>query len=329
MAVDWVTPLYRSGAAVFRTLPRAVSEGLSSATYRAVSNVANERRLLVERNLRRASDGALTGAALRRAVSATYESYGHYWVDSFRLPRLTPAEVDAAFAYEGVEHIIQAHRAGTGMILVLPHLGGWEWAAFWVAHTLGIEVTAVVEPLDPPELFDFFTEFRESIGIHPVPLGPGVASTLLKALRDNHMVCLLADRDIEGNGIAVDFFGERTTLPGGPATLAMRSGAPLLPTAVYFGSGAEHHAVVQGPLDVSRRATRLRDDVARVTQDVAHALEGLIRRAPEQWHMQQPNWPSDIDALRAAGFDVRHHHRPDLAAAAAADSVVASPPRHG
>jgi KDO2-lipid IV(A) lauroyltransferase len=300
VGLDWVTPLYRSGAAIFRTLPRAWSEGLASTTYRVVSTIPGERRTLVERNLLRATDGELRGPALRRAVSATYQSYGHYWVDSFRLPRLTPAEVDAVFAYEGVGHMIDAHRAGKGQIIVLPHLGGWEWAAFWVAQVLGIEVTAVVEPVEPPELFDFFTAFRESIGIHPVPLGPGVASTLLRALNDNHMVCLLADRDIEGSGIEVDFFGERTTLPAGPATLALRSGAPLIPSAIYFGPGAEHYAVVQAPLDVSRREKRLRADVTRITQDVADALEGLIRRAPEQWHLQQPNWPSDTEALMAA-----------------------------
>jgi KDO2-lipid IV(A) lauroyltransferase len=90
----------------------------------------------------------------------------------------------------------------------------------------------------------------------------------------------------------VDFFGERTTLPGGPATLALRTGAPLLPTAVYFDGPDHRRSVVLPPVDTSRQG-RLREDVQRVTQDLAHALEDLIRRAPEQWHLLQPNWPSD------------------------------------
>jgi KDO2-lipid IV(A) lauroyltransferase len=89
----------------------------------------------------------------------------------------------------------------------------------------------------------------------------------------------------------VEFFGERTTLPGGPATLALRSGAPILPIAVYF-EGDHRHAVVKPPLDTTRQGS-LRDDVQRLTQDVARALEELIRVAPEQWHLLQPNWPSD------------------------------------
>ncbi len=67
-----------------------------------------------------------------------------------------------------------------------------------------------------------------------VPLGPDAGTTVMRALRDNHVVCLLADRDLQGGGPEVEFFGERTTLPAGPATLTMRLGAPILPTAVYF-----------------------------------------------------------------------------------------------
>ena len=54
-----------------------------------------------------------------------------------------------------------------------------------------------------------------------------------------------------------------------------------------------HRAVVRPPVNTERRGGRLRDDVTRITQSLAHELEFLIRRAPEQWHMFQPNWPSD------------------------------------
>ncbi len=70
-----------------------------------------------------------------------------------------------------------------------------------------------------------------------MPIGPDVSRIVLKALRDNRIVCLLSDRDLTGDGVEVEFFGERTTLPAGPATLALRTGAALLPVAVYFRSG--------------------------------------------------------------------------------------------
>lgn len=300
MAVDWVTPLYKGGAALFRTLPRALSEPLAETTYAAVSKLSEERRLLVTRNLRRVRGPDFDGPELESALRTTFESYGRYWVDSFRLPRVTPTGIDFGFAFDGVEHIARNLAAGRGVINVLPHLGGWEWAAFWLTAVMGYQVTAVVEPIEPPELFDFFADFRTSLGMHIVPLGPHAGKAVLKALRDGHVVALLCDRDIEGTGVEVDFFGERTTLPAGPATLALRTGAALLPTAVYF-RGSGHHALVEPPLTVERQGKRLREDIVRVTQDIAVALEGLIALAPDQWHLQQPNWPSDWDALEAIG----------------------------
>ncbi len=176
--------------------------------------------------------------------------------------------------------------------MALPHLGGWEWSGFWVTRVQRRPVTVVVERLDPPALFDWFVELRRSFGFEVVPLGPEAGPAAARALKANHTLALLCDRDLAGTGPEVEFFGERTTLPGGPATLALRTGAPLLPTAIYFDGADCRRSVVLPPLD-TRREGRLRDDVQRVTQDLAYALEDLIRRAPEQWHLLQPNWPSD------------------------------------
>jgi lauroyl/myristoyl acyltransferase len=96
--------------------------------------------------------------------------------------------------------------------------------------------------------------------------------------------------------VEVEFFGERTTLPAGPATLSLRTGAPILPTAIYH-EGRRHRGVARPPVPTVRTGS-LRDDVGRVTQLLARELEDLIRHAPEQWHLMQPNWPSDREQVR-------------------------------
>src|SRR4029077_20936893 len=138
----------------------------------------------------------------------------------------------------------------------------------WMAAQ-GHHMLAVVEPLQPPELFEWFVRQREAIGLEIVPIGPDVSTAVLRALRDNRIVCLLSDRDLTGDGVEVEFFGERTTLPAGPATLSLRTGAASMPTAVYFGPGREHHAVIGPPIPVEREG-RLRDDIARLTQEMAY-----------------------------------------------------------
>src|SRR4029453_11036850 len=116
-----------------------------------------------------------------------------------------------------------------------------------------------------PELFTWFADYRRGLGMEGLPLGPGVSRAVLRALGDNRIVCLLCDRDLVGDGPEVTFFGERTTLPGGPVTLSLRSGAPVLPTAVYFDGPDRHRGQVGPPLALERRGP-LRDDVVAGTQ---------------------------------------------------------------
>ncbi len=295
---DRTVALYRLGAALARTLPASVTDAAARLIGRAVARRASDRRVIVERNLRRVHGDGFGGTAMRRAVQQCYASYARYYAESFRLPTLSAEEVDAGMSVEGYEHLDNALAAGKGAIIAMPHLGGWEWGGFWLTRVQHIPVSVVVERIEPPELLEWFAALRRSFGFTVLPLGPSAGTGVARALKENHVVALVCDRDIGGGGIEVDFFGERTTLPAGPATLAIRSGAPLLPTAIYF-EGKGHRAVIRPPLPVERTG-RLRDDAARITQDLAHALEDLIRVAPEQWHLMQPNWPSDHEALAVA-----------------------------
>lgn len=191
---------------------------------------------------------------------------------------------------EGLEHLVAAKERGQGLIIALPHIGSWEWGGAFL-DTIGLTMTAVAEELDPPELFSWFKKKREAMGILIEPLNEQAGTVLLSTLRAGGVVGLLCDRDIQDNGIEVEFFGERVTMPPGPATLALRTGATLVAAACYTGPGRDHYAVVTPPIDTTRTA-RLRQDVQRVTQDVARELEHLIRRAPEQWHVLQARFAS-------------------------------------
>lgn len=289
---------FRAGSALARVAPWPVARTVAHAGAAVGAMASQQRRLVVERNLRRVRPD-LTGPALQRAVHATFRSYARYWAESFRLPSRSAAELDAGLTTDGYERIEEAREAGNGAIIALPHLGGWEWAGFWLARVKGVPISVVVEPLEPPDVFEWFRDFRRSLGMEVIPLGPSAGTAVVRALRANHVVCLLSDRDLVGGGVPVEFFGETTTLPAGPATLSIRTGAPLLPTAIYDRPHG-HHGVVRPPLRLGERG-RLRDDVTRLTAMLAAELEHLICAAPEQWHLMQPNWPSDRAALAAAG----------------------------
>jgi lauroyl/myristoyl acyltransferase len=278
---------FRAAAAVAEALPAGAGERLAAVGGSVARGVMRDRRALVVRHQRRAA-----GHADHDAVRGVFDSYARYWYELLRLPKdVRGGEVATHFTIDGYEYIEKGLEEGNGVVVALPHLGGWEYAAAWMAYK-GHRMLAVVEPIEPPELYEWFVRQRRDLGLDVVPLGPGASAELLRALRENRIVCLLSDRDLSGDGIEVEFFGEHTTLPGGPATLALRVGATLLPAAVYFRPGRNHAAVVRPPVPVDREG-RLRDDVARITQRLAVEFEALIRAAPEQWHLMQPNWPSD------------------------------------
>jgi KDO2-lipid IV(A) lauroyltransferase len=282
---------YRFATGLAQVVPPAIGLRLAHVGGRVAYAQMRGRRAMVARHQRRVS-----GAASNGAVSGAFDSYARYWYEMLRLPADVHARVvDDNFECEGFDHLERALAAGKGAIIALPHLGGWEYAAAWAANR-GLRMLAVVEDIEPPELFDWFVEQRRQLGLDIVALGPDASAQILRALRDNRVVALLSDRDLTGDGVEVSFFGEKTTLPGGPATLALRTGATLMAVAVYFRPGRHHHAVIRPPIPVERKA-RLREDIARITQALAYEFEELIRAAPEQWHLMQPNWPSDREPI--------------------------------
>ena len=282
---------YRLGALAAKLMPGPFAAAAATSLGFGASFSNPAKRAMIERHLQRVNP-KLRGASLRVAAQQAFDSYARYYMESFRLPSLSKRTVDRSFTVDGFQHITDALELGNGCIFALPHLGGWEWAGRWMTDQ-GYKLTVVVEALEPPELFEWFADLRKELGMTVVPTGPTAGPAVLKALRENQIVCLLSDRDLDRKGVEVEFFGERTTLPAGPATLALRVGSPILPVGCYFTSAyGGHYAVVRPPLSL-QRSGGLRDDVARITQNLAYELEFLIRRAPEQWHLFQPNWPSD------------------------------------
>jgi phosphatidylinositol dimannoside acyltransferase len=294
-AAKYVT--YRGLATAMGRLPEPLARGAADSVARVLARRGGPALSMNERHLRRVLQSEGAGvvpdpALVRRWSRRTYREYARYWVDGARLPYTSGDEIRARVMFErGEDHLRSAARSGQGVVLALPHVGSWEWGGAWLALE-DMPMTAVVERLSPPQLFNWFLAQRAEMGLTGVPLGDGSGAVVLRTLRQGGVIGLVCDRDLVGNGVEVEFFGEKTTLPGGAATLALRTGAALIPAAVYSGPGSWHTCVVGPPLNCARTGS-MRADVSRLTQELAGIFEGYIRRRPEQWHLYQPNWPSD------------------------------------
>ncbi len=283
---------YAGGWALVRALP----EGAAHALFRAGADLAWRRGgPAVDRlraNLRRVAPqadlDALTHDALR--------SYARYWCEMFRLP-VTSTERVVTGAHTLDEHRLRdSVAAGRGTVMALPHTGNWDHAGAWCGAT-GVHFTTVAERLKPESLYDRFVAFRESLGMEVLPLTGGDRppfDVLVERLEAGGTLCLLADRDLSARGVDVTFFGDRARMPAGPATLALRTGATLLPVTLSFrpdGWEIRFHEPVP------------HSDIATMTQGMADAFAAGIGAHPADWHMLQRLWLDDLaadDPRRAA-----------------------------
>ena len=300
--------LIGAGYLAAATLARVLPEALVRPAFRLGADVAWRRRgravCQLERNLRRVVGVSVSDAELAALSRQALRSYARYWLEFFRLPRFRRDRVLGRMQVHGEHHLRQAIAAGRGTILALPHSGNWDHAGAWVTMH-GWPFTTVAERLEPAWLFDRFVAVREKLGMEVLALTGGASSyaALLARLRAGGLVCLVSERDMSDNGVAVSFFGEQTTMPPGPAALAVATGAALLPVGLWFtsdgGPGGGWGAVVHPPIAVPADGDR-RAKIAAMTQQLADAFAAGIATHPQDWHMLQPLWPADRRRGRAA-----------------------------
>jgi phosphatidylinositol dimannoside acyltransferase len=275
-----------------RRLPEPVAFALGRVGGYLFYRLDARRRTALRANLGHVLGPAATPAGLERAVRRNFAAYGRYWVEAFRLEDLGPAELRRRLHLDGREHLDAALAAGRGVIFAAPHVGNWDAGGAWLAAS-GYPATAVVERLRPPEVFERFAAYRRALGMELLPVtdGPDTLRGVLRALRAGRLACLVCDRDLTGGGLPVTLFGARARMPGGPASLALKTGAALLPCAVYQEDRPGHwRGVVRPPLPLDRTGDA-RADVVALTQRLADQFEGLIAAAPEQWHVLSRYWP--------------------------------------
>lgn len=284
--------LYGLGWGTVKRLP----EPAAAALGRGVADTAWRRRgpavRRLEANLSRVVPDA-SQDRLRELSRAGMRSYLRYWMESFRLPVYSPAALDARVAIHDVHRLTDGIASDRGVILALPHMGNWDLAGAWVTAVLGTPFATVAERLRPASLFDRFVAYRESLGMEVLAHTGGSAyGTLARRLRAGGLICLVADRDLSASGGEVTFFGETARMPLGPAMLAQATGARLLPVTLWY-EGPAMHGRVHPPVEVPEAGTR-RERAQVMTQELADVFAAGIAEHPQDWHMLQPLWPSDL-----------------------------------
>lgn len=299
---------YGLGWSVVRGIPQAPSRWVSDRLADRAARHPGKGTRQYARNLYRVlSHGPegpgtvrVTPEQLHDTVRLGLRSYARYWRETFQLPALDADRVaqQVADGTVGLENIKNAAESGRGAVMALPHSGNWDVAGLMMGRLFG-GITSVAERLKPESLYDRFVAYRESLGMEILPLTGGsesVSGALKERLVAGRIVCLLGDRDLTSSGVEVDFFGEKTRMPAGPAMLAALTGADLIAVHLTYDGDRGWHQEISAPLTLP--GTRLAEKVRGGTQLLADHFAAGIARTPHDWHMLQPLWLEDLPPER-------------------------------
>jgi KDO2-lipid IV(A) lauroyltransferase len=278
----------RSLLAALALLPRSAGRAFGAAAGTAFYHASGLHRRVALANLDRAF-GAEWPAERRLAVArAAFRHLGRVIADAAYFPWILRQPTESVAVYEGIEHLKSAAAVGRGVLVFSGHYGHWELIAL-LQHRLGHPMDMVARTLDNP-LFDrFLTRLREMAGNQVIPKR-SAARGVLRALRAGRSVALLIDQNVRGDaGIFVDFFGTPASTTPALATLAFRSGAPILP--VFSSPLPDGRLLIRyHPPIIAERRGALVDDIRDLTLRCTKVLEHEVRQAPQYWTWMHNRW---------------------------------------
>ncbi len=290
--------LFRMGIAVIPHLPQRLVQRVALAIGWLLWALLAGRRRQVHENLRHVPRLAADPPALQRAVRRVFGNSILNYVDFFRLPALTAAELADYWEVVGLDQVDAALAKGRGCIVISGHMGNFDYALRQYIN-LGYTLTVTQEHLRPERLHQFVMQVRSVPGINWAPVdSPSGLRQLFGALRRNEIVIMPADRDIQGHGESVSLFGAPARLPLGGVQLAQRTGATLLGVFAHRrGLAHGYGEVIALPALTPEEEASESDPLRRELRRVAKLLELQIERDPEQWVVFQPIWESEPTAL--------------------------------
>lgn len=284
--------LYRAGEAVIGALPRGLTMAVAAAVGNVAYDLAGPKRGLIHANLARPLGLDPDDRRVKRAARRAFRNYAKYLVDIMRMPQLTEERSRELVRIDRLELLRDARAEGKGVLVCTVHVGGMDIIGA-ALKAYGESLHVVADDTTYGRLYDHLEANRARQNIFLI--GWRNLRGLYRALRANENLVLFCDGGYRPGDVPVELCGEATTFPIGPATLAAKTGAPMLPVTCQRTADDRFFAA---PLPAVHCESSDPAELYRATQAVADALGAVIGDDPGQWYMFRPVWPQ-TDAERA------------------------------
>jgi KDO2-lipid IV(A) lauroyltransferase len=230
---------------------------------------------------------------VRHLARRVYATYARFVLELMRLPAMPRDEPSRLFAHDagpnGADSFValfeRLRTEKRGLIAVSGHIGSIDLLAGAFALR-GLPTYGLADDSAYPELFEEMNAQRRRWNVEVIPWRN--LRRVFTALREPAILGLVVDWGYRSDGIPVQLFGEWTTLPAGPAMLAAKTKAAIVPVVGRRLDDGTYEARHYEPIEVADSSDA---EIQRATQEIAHALEDMISVAPDQWYSFKPVWP--------------------------------------
>jgi Lauroyl/myristoyl acyltransferase len=271
---------YSAGARLLRVFPSGFRHAAAAPGGAAWFWLSAAQRRAALDNYAAALDRDRSDPEVSRVARRAFQNYGRMLMDFLLMGSLTREELMKRVTIDGLDQVDAALAKGRGAIMAVPHMGSWDMAGA-CAGALGYPISAVAERF-PGSLNDAVVRTRQRFGLDVITLGRSAVRAITRALEANRVVALLCDLE-QGPGVNVRFFGRRSIVPGGPAAIALKTGAALMPACQYATSPGRHHVHLDPPLVWPAGETK-----EGLMQRVVWRFEDFIKEHPDQWYAFRP-----------------------------------------
>ncbi|MCC7008847.1 MAG: lysophospholipid acyltransferase family protein [Acidobacteria bacterium] len=279
---------------------RAIAGWLPVSGARALGTAVGWTAYVVDRPHRRLAAQQLQAAfpvrpprECRRIARQTFVHFGRLLIEVLQASTLPPAALLERTEFVGDDHIRAALARGKGVIMFVGHFGCWEMQG--IVHPLRLPRMAVLaRPLDNPYLDALLERIRCSTG-NRIIHRQGAVRKVLRALAANEVVGIPIDQHIQdANAVIVEFFNRPAATTSALATLALRTGAPIVPAFALPLPGGRYRLIYEPPIEPP--AAGADDPVRELTQRCSDVLEMYVRKYPHLWLWMHRRWRPEGEA---------------------------------
>lgn len=223
-----------------------------------------------------------------RMAKAVFFNLGRNMADAFRIPVYNSGNIDQIVQAKGLDHLDRALAKGNGVLALTGHVGNWELMGGYLAMK-GYPINVVGAPIYDPRLDELVIKNREQSGMKYIARGSATRE-IIRALRRNEVIGLLIDQDTKHvEGVFVDFLGKQAFTPVGPAILAEKTGAAVVPMGIHIQKDNTHCVEIQDEITLAKTADPEQNRLEN-TQIFSIAIENFVRRFPTQWVWMHRRW---------------------------------------